>query len=172
MVVRALILIALMSWPGNAWSRPAVTLQLILAIDGSTSIVSDVFDFQLTGHAAAFRSPKVIDAIVGSGGIAVTLVQWSNPGTLEIMVPWRQVASTSDAYGFAAAIDALPRKPLQGSTGIGSALAASEGLFDSSPLRAPRRVIDIVSNGFNNIGIFPENVRDEIIAQASPSMGW
>ncbi len=141
-----------------------MSLELVLAIDGSTSIRGDLFDFQLQGHAAAFRDPKVVEAITGGGGIAVTLVQWSDPSALRTLIPWTRIADGAAAGRFAAAIDSVPRQPLHGSTGIGGAILNAANLFgrDQTPRR---RVIDIVSNGYNNIGIIPEAARDRVVAQ-------
>lgn len=144
--------------------RPA-SLELVLALDGSTSIAGDLFEFQLQGHAAAFRDPKVVEAISSGGGIAVTLVQWSDPSTLQTLVPWSRIADRAAADRFAATIDALPRQPLRGSTGIGGAILNAANLFRAAEHSAQRRVIDIVSNGYNNIGIIPEAARERVVAQ-------
>ncbi|WP_343206710.1 DUF1194 domain-containing protein [Azospirillum soli] len=149
---------------GSASADRPVSLELVLAIDGSTSIRGDLFEFQLQGHAAAFRDPKVVEAIASGGGIAVTLVQWSNPSALQMLVPWTRIADEAAADRFAAAIDAVPRQPLRGSTGIGGALLNASNLFGGDHT-ARRRVIDIVSNGYNNIGIIPEAARDRVVAQ-------
>lgn len=141
-----------------------MSLELVLAIDGSTSIRGDLFEFQLQGHAAAFRDPKVVEAITGGGGIAVTLVQWSDPSALQSLIPWTRIADGAAADRFAAAIDAVPRQPLRGSTGIGGAILNAATLFGGDHT-ARRRVIDIVSNGYNNIGIIPEAARDRVVAQ-------
>lgn len=143
-----------------------VDMQLVLAIDGSTSIDGGLFEFQLQGHAAAFRDPKLVEAITaGSGGIAVTVALWSDPATFRILVPWTVVSDRSSATGLAAAIDAVPRRPLQGSTGIGAALLNAADLFQRGGNAAPHRVIDIVSNGYNNIGIAPQAARERVVAQ-------
>ncbi len=164
--IRAAWLAAVLLCPGTAAAEPAVELDLVLAIDGSTSIDNGLFDFQLEGHAAAFRDPRVVEAITGGGGrIGVTLVQWSDPGTLRTLVPWTRVADRGGADRFAAAIDAVPRSPLQGSTGIGGALLAAADLFRSSGHSPRRRVIDIVGNGYSNIGILPETARERVVAQ-------
>jgi len=165
MGLRACAVAAILLWTGSALAERPVDLELVLAIDGSTSIAGNLFEFQLQGHAAAFRDPKVVDAVTGGGGIVVTLVQWSDPSTLQTLVPWMRVADRTAADRFAAAIDAVPRQPLRGSTGIGGALIASADLFRRNGYEAPRHVIDIVSNGYNNIGIIPEAARERVVAQ-------
>lgn len=154
--------------PARTVVDPApVDLELVLAVDASASITGSTLDFQLAGHAAAFRDPRVIAAIAGgaTGRIAVTLVSWSDPASFDILVPWTVVDGQSGALAFAAAIDALPHRESAGSTGIGAALLNAAGLFRSSGARASRRVIDLVGNGTSNIGIQPEFARDRVTAE-------
>lgn len=164
--IAAILALAALAWAGDAGAQRRVALELVLAIDASTSVDGDLFDFQLRGHAAAFRDAKLVEAISGQdGGIAVTLVQWSDPSAFRVLIPWTEIADPAGAALFAAAIDALPRRPLRGSTGIGAAMLNAAGLFRREDDGGPRRVIDIVSNGYNNIGITPDAARERILTQ-------
>lgn len=144
-----------------AAERRPVDLMLVLAVDGSASISRDALDFQLRGHAAAFRDPRVAAAIArgGHGRVAVTLVQFAGPDTLAALVPWRLVAGAEDCAAMADSIDAAPGVAMGGSTAIGSAIVAAVALIERAPFAAVRRKIDIVSNGFNNAGIDPLSAR-------------
>jgi len=165
-VAAAIILWAGVLWPGAAAAQIPADLELVLAVDGSASIDPAMLELELGGHAAAFRDPAVAAAVGGGyrGRIAVTLVRWSDPATLDVLVPWTLLADESSVRAFAAAIDAVPRRQSAGSTGIGAALLNAAALFRSSGVSAPRRVIDLVSNGYNNIGILPEVARDRLVA--------
>jgi hypothetical protein len=118
MRVRGLAVVALLlvSVSSGAWAAgeagKAVDLELVLAVDASGSITTGALEFQLRGHAAAFRDPQVADALTvgGNKAIAVTLVAGS---------------------GFT----------------------------------APRRVIDICSNGFSNAGVDVSGARDRAVRQ-------
>ena len=57
-----------------------VDLELVLAIDVSSSVDEEEYQLQMRGVAAAFRHPDVIAAIeaTGGNGIAVAMVQWSD----------------------------------------------------------------------------------------------
>jgi hypothetical protein len=70
------------AWAGEAGK--AVDLELVLAVDASGSITTGTLEFQLRGHAAAFRDPQIADALTvgGNRAIAVTLVQWAGPNSL------------------------------------------------------------------------------------------
>lgn len=142
-------------------ARPPVDLALVLAVDASASISRDALDFQLRGHAAAFRDPRVAAAVArgGHGRIAVTLVQFASPDTLTALVPWRLVAGAADCAAMADAIDAVPGIAMGGSTALGSAIVAAVAVIERAPWTAARRKIDLVSNGFNNAGIDPLSAR-------------
>ena len=151
----------------RARADEAVDMALVMAVDVSGSISDNMLDFELAGHAAAFREASLRDAI-GSGPhhrIGVTLVSWSSPGSLHVLVPWRIIANAADAEAMAAAILKAPREFVGGSTAVGRCIEDSAKLFAASGLRADRKVIDIASNGFSNAGIDPAIARDKALAQ-------
>lgn len=132
-----------------------VDVELVLAIDASASISTGTLAFQLQGHAAAFRDPLVAQAIAHGphGAIAVTLVEFSGPSSLTVLVPWTVIASAEDAVAFAERIPAAPAGAQAGSTALGSAVLDALPLFENNGIRGDRRVIDLCSNGFSNSGI-------------------
>ncbi|PWC87226.1 hypothetical protein TSH100_10570 [Azospirillum sp. TSH100] len=133
---------------------------LVLALDGSASITTGDLEFQLQGHAAAFRDPAVADALAAAG-TRVTLAVYSGPSSLRVLIPWTALDKPEDAGRFADRIDALPRGFQGDSTAIGSAIVEAAKLFDRDG-KAPRQVIDIVSNGFSNSGIDAADARDRV----------
>ncbi len=140
-------------------SKRSVSLELVLAVDGSASITDGDLEFQLQGHAAAFLDPSLADA-VSAGGVAATLVVFSGPHSLRVLVPWTILSSGEDAKAFSAKIAAAPRGFQADSTALGSAIDDAAKLFDGNGIEAPRKVIDIVSNGFSNSGPDPSGARD------------
>lgn len=140
---------------------PLVDAALMLAVDASASIDRGLLDFQLRGHAAAFRHKAVEEAISRSGGngIAVTLAQFAGPETLTTLVPWRVLKTSADCEGLAATIDSAPGVFMGGATALGSAVVQAVALLDAAPYRTDRRTLDIVSNGFSNAGIDPRSAR-------------
>ena len=127
---------------------PHVDLALVLAIDVSRSITTDGHRLQLGGYAAAFRSRAVLDAISAGadGSIAVTVLEWANTPEPLQTIGWIQISDAASADAFAAALEALPYRPLKG-TSIGSAVDFSHRLLDSAPFISARRVIDISGDG-------------------------
>jgi hypothetical protein len=58
----------------------------------------------------------------------------------------------------------MPRRLAEGGTSISTALQFSAALFQTAP-SAERRVIDMSSDGRNNVGIAVPLVRDRLVAQ-------
>lgn len=150
--------------PAAAGERK-VALELVLAVDVSASITPGALAFELRGHAAAFRDPEVAAAVAGGGGIAVTLATFSGPHTLRTLVPWTVIASAADADAFADRILAAPTTVQPDATALGSAIVDALRLFGTSGVSSPRRVIDLVSNGFSNAGPDPQAVRALAVRQ-------
>ncbi|MFS2009248.1 DUF1194 domain-containing protein [Azospirillum sp. CT11-132] len=146
--------------PPERTAEKKAGVALVLALDGSASITTGDLEFQLQGHAAAFRDPAVADALA-SAGTRVTLAAYSGPNSLRVLIPWTALDKPEDAGRFADRIDALPRGFQGDSTAIGSAILEAAKLFDHGG-KAPRQVIDLVSNGFSNSGIDPADARDRV----------
>jgi hypothetical protein len=150
----------------TAAQESAVDLALVLAIDCSFSVDAREFRLQMEGLGRAFMSDEVKTAI--SRGpkqrIAVTAVQWSDEMNQMVIVPWTIVAGPADADELGGVLAGMPRRLAEGGTSISTALEFSNGLFASAP-SADRRVIDISSDGRNNIGPPVNLARDHIVAQ-------
>lgn len=143
----------------------AVDLELVLAVDVSSSMTLEEQRIQRAGYAAAFVDRLVIGAILSgtSRRIAVTYVEWADPGFQRVVVPWRVVDSEASALRFAAALRAAPLQ--QGvNTSISSALDFAARLIAQSSYRASRRTIDVSGDGPNTSGPPITVVRDRIVA--------
>jgi hypothetical protein len=165
-VAASLLALASFAAPARAEAGKPVDLELALAVDASASISGGALEFQLRGHAAAFRDPRLIQAVEAGGGagIAVLVAEFSSPGATEVLVPWTLVRTAADARALADRIDALRRPPREGSTAVGSALDRLRPLFQGNGFAGARRVVDVVSNGFSNSGTLVEGARDRCVA--------
>ena len=96
----ALFALALIGAPGDARAE-AVAVELILAIDCSSSVQPEEYALQMRGVADAFRSPEVIQAIVSAtpNGVAVTLVQCSGGRMQTQALPSTDVHDKESAAG-------------------------------------------------------------------------
>lgn len=143
-----------------------VDLALVLAVDCSFSVDFSEFALQMEGLGQAFRQPEVKRAIALGNlqRIAVSVVQWSDESNQMVVLPWTIIASEEDSDLIGETLARMPRKLAEGGTSISSALLYSSLLFAKAP-RSPRRVIDMSSDGRNNVGVPVQAVRDQIVAQ-------
>jgi hypothetical protein len=148
-----------------ARAQPVTDVLLVLAVDASGSVNQTRFQLQMQGYAAAFRNPRVVNAIRSgtTQSIAVTMVQWTGP-TLQIQVlPWTLVKDEDSALAFADAIEKAPRQLFAGGTSISGAIDFSLRLFPSAPFKGLKRVIDVSGDGTNNRGRPVTDARDEAV---------
>lgn len=143
-----------------------VDLALILAFDGSASVTYDEFGLIAGGCAAALRDGSVAQGLL-QGPLRASLcavLLWSGHASQDVLVGWTRLASGADLDGFARAVAQVPRTVPAGTTAIGSALLACEGLMASLPAPARRRVIDVAGDGRSNDGPPPAPIRDRLAA--------
>jgi Protein of unknown function (DUF1194) len=142
-----------------------VDLELVLAVDASGSVNETRFELQKRGYAAAFRNPRVIDAIAAGSrhAIAVTMTQWTGPSLHVQVVEWMRVADAASAAAFAATIEAAPRRLFGGGTSLSGAIDYGMNLLAANPYRGPRSVIDVSGDGSNNAGRLASVARDEAV---------
>jgi hypothetical protein len=157
-----------------------VDLQLVLAIDTTSSVSHGRFELQREGYAAAFRNPQVLKAIMSGGeqSIAVTMTQWNGRFVQEQVVPWTIVKDEASAHALADAIAATPRVLFGGSgTSISGAIEHGVALLSQSPYTSQRRTIDISGDGFDNTGrpITPAReaaVREGVVINGLPIIAY
>ncbi|MEX1306384.1 MAG: DUF1194 domain-containing protein [Rhodovibrionaceae bacterium] len=144
-----------------------VDLELVIAVDCSYSVDLGEFELQAGGIGQAFRTQEVVDAILqgAHGAIAVTVLQWSSQLSQEVAIPWTVVDSRQSAVALSLAIESMPRLTADGATSISAAVAASLRLFERSPVRALRRVIDVSGDGRNNNGPALRAARDTAVGR-------
>jgi hypothetical protein len=145
---------------------PTVDLALVLAIDCSFSVDANEFRLQMEGMGRAFMQEEVKEAISRgpNGRIAVIAVQWSDENNQTVIIPWTVISTGAESEFFGAMLTKTPRKLAEGGTSISIALEYAASLFASSP-PANRRVIDVSSDGRNNIGPPVAFVRNKIVKQ-------
>ncbi len=146
--------------------RP-VDLELVLAVDASSSVSANEFELQIQGLAQAFRDPRVLQAIGAACelGLAVSLVQWSDSRKQFLAVDWTLVAGPDGAGAFADKVADTPRFVIGGGTAIGGGLNFAMRLLDANDFQGRRRVIDVSGDGRANQGAEPAKLRDQAVAQ-------
>ena len=143
-----------------------VGLELILAVDSSSSVSAAEFDLQMKGLASAFRNRSVLAAIQSTGdlGIAVSVVQWSDNRKQFVAIDWRHVFDIESAETFAKEIDEAPRFLVGGGTALGGAISFSMRQFGRNDFDGRRQVIDVSGDGRTNQGAHPARIRDAAVA--------
>lgn len=138
----------LLSSGAVAQSLHPVDLELVLAVDTSTSVDAEEFALQSLGLAEAFLHPDVIAAIrfAGTRGVAITLVQWAGEARQAIAVDWHLVRDARTAAELSAKISASPRA-IRGLTDIAGAIGFSVNSIETNTYLGARRVIDISGDG-------------------------
>ena len=149
-----------------AAAQTQTDLQLVLAVDASGSVSHQRFELQKQGYVAAFRHPRVLQAILSGPhqSIAVTMVQWTGPALQVITVKWTLINDTGSIRALADAIEQAPRQLFGGGTSISGAIDTGVALINDSRFRAVRRIIDISGDGSNNRGRPVTRARDEAVA--------
>src|SRR5467141_3801774 len=101
-----------------------VDLELVLAVDASGSVDQHRFELQKRGYVAAFRHPRVLQAIRSgpNRAIAVTMVQWTGPALQVQVVGWTLIGDEETAAAFSDAIERAPRQLFGGGTSISGAI--------------------------------------------------
>jgi hypothetical protein len=129
-----------------------VDMALVLAIDCSFSVDANEYRLQMEGLGQAFMQPEVKEAIARgpNGRIAVIAMQWSDEANQMVIVPWT-IVSSDNADRLGAALTEIPRRLAEGGTSISMAIEYAASLFNEAP-PSFRQVIDISSDGRNNIG--------------------
>jgi len=158
---------------GQPASAQAVDLQLVLAVDTSGSVSEQRFQLQKQGYVAAFRSPRLLHAIVSGStrAIAVTMTQWTGPVLQIQVVPWMRIDSEASMHAFADAVDKAPRQLFGGGTSISGAIDHAMTLFPKAGFHGARRGIDVSGDGANNRGRPADAARDDAVRDGATING-
>lgn len=164
-LIRAFFVGLALCMAGPAQAQQPVTLELVLALDTSTSVDEAEFDLQRLGLAAAFRHPQVRQAIAGLGpdGLALAVTQWAGAGSATYAVPWVHIRSAADTDTVAAALEAMPRM-MQGRTDIATAIRFATSAILTNAFSGTRKTIDVSGDGSSDIAD-PATARDSALAQ-------
>jgi len=134
-------------------ANPTVDVELVLAVDVSYSMDMDELALQREGFAQAIVSKEFLQALKNgpNGRILVTYFEWAASTDQKIIIPWRLIDGPETADAVAHEIAKTPIRRAS-RTSISGAINFSMQLFEESPQRGIRRVIDISGDGPNNNG--------------------
>ncbi len=161
----ALIAVAALVGAPSASAGTPVELELVLAVDASSSVDDGEFALQMQGIAAAFRHADVQAAIHGIGdrGIAVALIQWSDFVGQQRAVGWTLVRDAAGAAALANDIAAAGRVIPGGGTAIYGVVNFALHEFDANGYDGRRRVIDVSGDGRSDLLVPTTAARDRAV---------
>ena len=130
-----------------------VDLELVLAVDVSGSVDDEEADLQRAGYVAALTNERVIRTIKAGrhGRIAVAYVEWGGDHIQRMVVDWSVIDGEASAVDFARRLAKAPRS-VEMWTSISGVMRFAHDIFQLSPHRGRRRVLDISGDGPNNDG--------------------
>ncbi|WP_370630880.1 DUF1194 domain-containing protein [Maritimibacter sp. DP1N21-5] len=141
-------------------STQACSLALVLALDVSASIDPAEYDLQQEGLARALTDPDVVAAIEGTGGIWLSVYEWSGARHQYEQIPWTWVDTAATVAKAASTLRDMRRRADDFPTSLGYALGYGLITLTRAPEICARAVIDISSDGDNNDGFPPESAYD------------
>ena len=144
-----------------------VDLNLVLAVDSSTSVNQGNYTLQIAGLAAAFADPRLQAAIARGTHhtIAVAVLEWAAYEDTAVSVDWHVIASEGDAIDFARLLATAPRRVAGGVTSLSGAMDSGRALLARAPVSAERRIIDIAGDGRNSDGRPVIEARNDAVAE-------
>ena len=154
-----------------------VDAKLVTAIDISDSVSASQIQLQLTGLAAAIRSPALLSAIDAGPRrcVGFEVFTWHFGESPEIL-HWTIISNRNDAESVARRIEACLVTDLYAAsraaagrfyigrlTDISGALDHAAMLLADAPFSADHSVINIVGEGTDNVADEPGKTRDRLV---------
>ncbi|WP_290893109.1 DUF1194 domain-containing protein [Hoeflea sp.] len=168
---RMVLGLGLLLWAATQARAEQVDILLCLAADVSESVTVHEYHLQKQGHASAIEDPEVVDLIASGphGRIAVLYVEWADQEQQHEGVDWQVVGDLPSARDAAQRIRAAAMPPWISrsvrNTSISEVVHYCLRRFQTAPAVSRRRVIDISSDGTNNVGARIDQVRDAAVAK-------
>ncbi len=136
-------------------------MELLLAVDVSTSVNDIEFNQQREGMAQAFRDAEVVELILNHrAGIAVRVALWGGFPSSKMPDPWRVLRSEDDIAAFADSLLDMPRENLGHLTSLGSAMSFAIKEIETNDFVGLEKKIDVSGDGRNNAGPHPRHAQE------------
>jgi hypothetical protein len=152
----------LAAWPVAAQADIA----LVLAVDVSSSINEERFGLQREGIARGLESKEILEAIAGGPHqtIELAIIEWSEGQ--HVVVDWTIIRSRADLDVVLKTLRTSPRPNVGFKTNVAAGIANAAGMFETMPLAADRKIIDVSGDGQQNEGkLAADAARDGAVAQ-------
>lgn len=167
---------------GSATGELVTDVNIVTALDISESIDSGATAIEIDGMAAAIVAPEVIGAIQAGrqGRVGFAIFAWRD-GAFPELVAWTTIATAADAAlvserlrsSFRSFAASDPPSPADAPhlTDLSGAIDHGAVLLLTAPYAANRSVINVIGNGWDNVGEGPRAARDRVIAAGATVNG-
>ncbi len=152
--------------PTSIATAEDVDLELVLAVDVSSSVDPYEATLQRVGYVQALVHPDVVEAIsLGPfGRIAVIYVEWAGAEFQTVVVDWTLIRDTESARAFAIQLSEQPIGSAP-ATSISAVIDFARVSIASNAHRSLRQVIDISGDGPSSDGRPVWEARDDAVAE-------
>jgi hypothetical protein len=136
---------------------------LVLALDVSGSIDQGEYRQQMIGISTALKDPVVVSLILSlpNAPISISAFGWSGASYQNLFLDWTTLDTAAAIDHVAEAIATHPRRRAPFTTAIGQSILFASALVSNAPA-CWRYTIDVSSDGKNNDGPQPREVRDSL----------
>lgn len=167
---------------GAAAGELVTDVNIVTALDISDSIDARTMTIEIDGMVEAIRTPEVIQAIQSGRHhrIGFAIFAWRD-GAYPELVSWTIIATAEDARavsdrlesGFRAFSASDPPAPALSPhmTDLSGAIDHAAILLLTAPYVADRSVINVIGNGWDNVGEGPRRARDRFTAKGGTING-
>jgi hypothetical protein len=160
----------------------ATDANIVTALDISESVDPEAAATEIQGMAQAIRAPEIIEAIQAGRHrrIGFAIFAWRD-GAYPELVSWTSIASAADARAAARRLEsdfraftaadppAPPSAPHM--TDLSGAIDHAAILLLTAPFAADKSIVNVIGNGWDNVGEGPQHARDRIVAQGGTVNG-
>jgi len=147
-------------------------INIVTALDVSDSIDAQSTRIEIDGMAQAILAPEILQAIRAGhyGRVGFAIFAW-HEGAYPELISWTIIAGDADARAVSARLRGRPRPSVRAvdrsaaaprMTDLSGAIDHAAVLLLTAPFATDRMVLNIIGNGWDNVGEGPEYARDRL----------
>lgn len=148
-------------------------INIVTALDVSDSIDAQSIRIEIEGMAQAILAPEVLQAIRAGqhGRVGFAVFAW-NEGAYPELVAWTIIRDDADAHIVSKQLRDVTPSELSPSvdrmveprmTDLSGAIDHAAALLLTAPYSADRMVLNVIGNGWDNVGEGPVAARDRLV---------
>ncbi len=150
-------------------------VNIVTALDVSDSIDAQSTQIEIEGMAQAILAPEILWAIRAGrhGRVGFAIFAW-NEGAYPELVSWTIIRDDADARAVSARLRTTTPAELSSSvdrmveprmTDLSGAIDHAAVLLLTAPFAADRMVLNVIGNGWDNVGEGPVAARDRLVGK-------